>query len=55
LIETIFLVESMLVKVWARRQSLKSKGDNDKDGRDFHNELCRNETHKRTIGPDSRL
>jgi len=52
-----FTVDGTLLEAWASHKSFKRKdlGPGDGDGRNFHGEVRRNETHASTTDPDSRL
>jgi transposase len=51
-----FTVDGTLLEAWASQKSFQRKdGDTDGDGRNFHGEERRNDTHASTSDPDARL
>jgi hypothetical protein len=51
-----FTVDGTLLEAWASQKSFQRKdGDTDGDGRNFHGEERRNDTHGSTTDPDARL
>jgi hypothetical protein len=51
-----FTVDGTLIEAWASQKSFQPKdGSGDGDGRDFHGQTRKNDTHASTTDPDSRL
>src|SRR5271167_4252481 len=51
-----FSVDGTLIEAWASHKSFKPKdGSDDGDGRNFHGQKRKNDTHQSTSDPDSRL
>src|SRR6478609_11273186 len=51
-----FTVDGTLLEAWASQKSFQRKdGDIDGDGRNFHGEERKNDTHASTTDPDARL
>jgi hypothetical protein len=50
-----FSVDGTLIEAWASQRSFRPKNGSDGDGSDFHGQTCRNDTHRSTTDPDSRL
>src|SRR5215510_3664281 len=51
-----FTVDGTLIEAWASRKSFQSKDDDiDGDGRDFHGQERKNDTHASKTDPDARL
>lgn len=51
-----FTVDGTLIEAWASQKSFQRKdGDTDGDGRNFHGQSRKNDTHASTTDPDARL
>lgn len=51
-----FTVDGTLLEAWASQKSFQRKdGDTDGDGRNFHGQTRKNDTHASTTDPDARL
>lgn len=51
-----FTVDGTLIEAWASQKSFQRKdGDTDGDGRNFHGQSRKNETHASTTDPDAKL
>jgi transposase len=51
-----FTVDGTLIEAWASQKSFRKKGDPpDGDGRNFHGQTRRNDTHASTTDPDAKL
>jgi transposase len=51
-----FTVDGTLLEAWASQKSFQRKdGDTDGDGRNFHGQARKNDTHASTTDPDARL
>jgi len=51
-----FTVDGTLIEAWASQKSLQRKdGGSDDDGRNFHGQSRKNDTHASTTDPDARL
>jgi hypothetical protein len=50
-----FSVDGTLIEAWASQRSFRPKDGSDGDGSDFHGQTRKNDTHRSTTDPDSRL
>src|SRR5215211_5152610 len=51
-----FTVDGTLLEAWASQKSFqRTDGDTDGDGRNFHGQTRKNDTHASTTDPDARL
>src|SRR5215472_10836332 len=50
-----FSVDGTLIEAWASQRSFRPKDGSDEDGSDFHGQTRKNDTHRSTTDPDSRL
>ena len=50
-----FSVDGTLIEAWASQKSFRPKDGSDPDGRNFHRQTRKNETHASTTDPGSRL
>src|ERR1700741_1001059 len=50
-----FSVDGTLIDAWASQKSFRPKDGSDEDGSDFHGQKRKNDTHRSTTDPDSRL
>jgi len=50
-----FSVDGTLIEAWASQRSFRPKDGSDEDGSNFHGQTRKNDTHRSTTDPDSRL
>ena len=50
-----FSVDGTLIEAWASQRSFRPKHGSDGDGSNFHGQTRKNDTHRSTTDPDSRL
>jgi transposase len=50
-----FSVDGTLIEAWASQKSFRPKDGSDGDGSNFHGQTRKNDTHRSTTDPDSRL
>ncbi len=50
-----FSVDGTLIEAWASQKSFRPKDGSDSDGKDFHGQTRKNDTHASVTDPDSRL
>jgi transposase len=50
-----FSVDGTLIEAWASQKSFRPKHGSDGDGSNFHGQTRKNDTHRSTTDPDSRL
>jgi transposase len=50
-----FSVDGTLIEAWASQRSFRPKDGSDGDGSNFHGQTRKNDTHRSTTDPDSRL
>jgi transposase len=50
-----FSVDGTLIEAWASQRSFRPRDGSDEDGSDFHGQKRKNDTHRSTTDPDSRL
>jgi len=50
-----FSVDGTLIEAWASQKSFRPKDGGGDDGANFHGQTCKNDTHRSTTDPDSRL